>query len=410
MHPIRLARPLDGRLFGELRREMELRHCKWDAQVGDLAALAPTPLVIEPETWNELAESAEALAAETEALEAAVLERPDLFAMIGLPRTLRAVFAGGECRVPSGARVLRFDFHWTTEGWRVSEVNSDVPGGYTEATSFTHLVAAHVPRTRTAGNPTAALIDAILRRRDGDARVALINAPGHMEDHQVVAYLAARIRERGVGAEVVAPSHIRWIDGKARIENQWCRAPVSAIVRFYQVEWLARLPRPLAAAWRPMFAGGRTPIVNTGTAALTESKRLPLVWDRLSVPVPTWRRLLPETRPLAAAPWAQDEGWILKTAYCNTGDTVTMRSALPASEWRWRAWSARLRPRAWVAQRRFETVPIADHGVRVFPCIGVYTVDGTAVGAYARVSETPVIDYAARDAALLISETPAKGA
>jgi len=40
---------------------------------------------------------------------------------------------------------------------------------------------------------------------------------------------------------------------------------------------------------------------------------------------PTWRRLLPETRALVDAPWLRDDGWLIKSAYSNTGAT----SAIP---------------------------------------------------------------------------------
>jgi glutathionylspermidine synthase len=382
---------------------MELAHCKWDAQVGDIATLAPFPLVMDGESWRELATLAEKLAAETELVEAALLQRRDLHAAIGLPWRLRELFADGATPTPKAARVMRFDFHWTSDGWRISEVNSDVPGGYTEATSFTRLLAEHFPSMRITGDPTKALVESILGRRHGEGRIALVNAPGHMEDHQVTAYLGARLRERGAPAEVVASSHLRWENGIARIENRWCSTRVSAIVRFYQVEWLARLPRSIA--WRPFFVGARTPVTNPGTAALTESKRWPLVWDQLDVQVPTWRRLLPETRALADAPWAHDDGWVIKAAYSNTGDTVSIRDAMSSAAWRRRAWSARLRPRSWVAQRRFDVVPLLEGGERLFPCIGVYAVDGVAAGAYARVSRGLVTDASARDTALLISPT-----
>jgi glutathionylspermidine synthase len=248
-----------------------------------------------------------------------------------------------------------------------------------------------------AGDPTAALASAIAKRRDGDGVVALMNAPGHMEDHQVVAFLAKALRAQNVSAEVVSSSQLRWENGTARLPN----ARVAAIFRFYQAEWLAKLPE--AIAWRPLFAGGRTPVANPGLAALSESKRLPLVWDRLGVAVPTWRRLLPETRALADAPWARDERWLLKAAYGNTGDTVTIRAAMPAAAWWRRACSARLSPSTWLAQRRFEVLPLDDGEGRVYPCVGVYTVDGAATGAYARVSRGLVIDAYARDAALLVS-------
>jgi glutathionylspermidine synthase len=382
-------------VFAEIRREMELVHCKWDAQVGDVSTLTPFPLLVSTATWNSLSAQAEALAAETVALEEALLERPDLHRAIALPRPLRALFGSGAKPTPAAARVMRFDFHWTTGGWRISEVNSDVPGGFTEATSFTRLVASS--DARPAGDPVAAIVASLVRHA---GVVAFINAAGHMEDHQVVAYLAKELPR----SEVIAPSHLRFSDGRAYIENEWCKSPVAAIYRFFQAEWLPRLPKSIE--WQPLFVNGRTPVVNPGWAVLTESKRLPLVWDRLNVSIPNWRRLLPETRALSDAPWSNDDDWLIKTAYSNTGDTVSVRAAMSAADWRLRVWEARLRPGKWLAQRRFELVPLRapDPFGDLYPCIGVYTVDGRAAGAYARVSSNLVIDAFARDIALLISE------
>jgi len=402
-HPIRAGHSLDEESFRELRTKMELSHFKWDVQIGDVTGLAPFPLLVGHATWRHLAGLAEQLTAETLAVETELLERPDLHRTLGLPRSLRALFARPGVATAAAARVMRFDFHYTTDGWRISEVNSDVPGGYTEATSFTRLMAERTPGARPAGDPTQAVVDALVRQASTGGAVALTCAPGHMEDHQVVGYLAARLRERGLAAPVVSPLHLRWSDGTANVDSGWWSGRVDAIVRFYQVEWLAKLPRTLG--WEHLFVGGVTPVANPGTAAFSESKRLPLIWDRLRAPVPTWRRLLPETRPLRAAPWATDDGWLIKSAFSNTGDTVSVRSAMTTAAWRRRAWTARLASGQWIAQRRFDVVPVFHEGVPLSPCIGVYTVNGAAAGAYARIaSGSAIIDGTARDAALLLSE------
>ena len=414
--PIRIGRTLDDDTFCEIRRQMELSHYKWDAQVGDVTSLAPFPLLVDSTTWRELAMLAEQLTRETLAVERELVEQPTLHTSLGLPRQLRALFAparrpdGAPRRVPSptpaAARVMRFDFHFTTEGWRVSEVNSDVPGGYTEATSFTQLMAQQNGGARPAGDPTTALVGALIRAAGDRGTIALTCAPGHMEDHQVVGYLAAALRQRGLSAHVVAPSHVRWVEGergaRMHIESAEWSGSVDAFVRFYQVEWLARLRRqPL---WTPLFVGGATPVSNPGVAMLSESKRLPLIWDRLRTPLVTWRRLLPETRQLRAAPWASDDEWLIKSAFCNTGDTVSIRSGMTAAAWRRRSWSARLSPARWLAQRRFDVVPIHHNEMTLRPCIGVYTVDGAAAGAYARIASRGIVVGAARDAALLVTE------
>jgi glutathionylspermidine synthase len=358
-----------------------------------VSSLTSFPLVIHEGTWRELADLAEALAKETLAVEHELLDRPELHAKIALPRPLRPLFARGSVPTPSAARVMRFDFHEATDGWRISEVNADVPGGFTEATSFTRLVASRAPGARPAGDPTAAVVESIAHAIGERGAVALVNAPGHMEDHQVTSYLASRLRSRGLAARVCSLSSLRFREGRAD--------GFDAIVRFYQVEWLARLPR--SATWRPLFSGGLTPVANPGVAALSESKRLPLVWDELRTPLPTWRRVLPETRALADAPWSTSDDWLLKTAYSNTGDTVSIRETMNPAEWRRRAWLARLRPSQWMAQRRFAILPIVHEGETFYPCIGVYTVNGIACGAYARLSKGPIVDMHARDAALLVT-------
>ncbi len=377
---------------------MELRHHKWDAQVGDELALSDASLLVSRSAWSDLARLAEEVFAETRAVEDELLLRPELHGALGLPRALRQVLREG-IPTPAAARIMRFDFHWTREGWRLSEVNADVPGGYTETTHWARLVAAEAPGTTVTGDPTKAVVDALCRAA-GDGVVVLTCAPGFMEDQQVVMHLANAFRERGQAAEVASLGQLRWTKGRAGLgAGLLAGREVGAIFRFFQAEWLISHP---PESWCCLFVDGHTPVANPGTAALVESKRLPLVWDRLRTPVPTWRRLLPETRELGAAPWASDEGWLIKSAYCNNGDTVSIRSALTASEWRRRSWSARLSPRQWLAQRRFQVLPLASARGALYPCVGVYVIDGSCAGAYGRVTSGPLIDFTARDAAILI--------
>jgi glutathionylspermidine synthase len=296
---------------------------------------------------------------------------------------------------PAAIRVMRFDFHWTTTGWHISEVNSDVPGGYCESSSFTRLIAAEFPALHHAGDPAQTWVDAMARLQSGP--IALLCAPGFMEDQQVVSYLAQRLRKHGCDAILAEPRQLRWYKGHAHLNG----TRLGAIVRFYQAEWLCRLPR--RCGWTNFVAGGKTPVTNPGAAILSESKRFPLVWDHLPFDPSAWRRLLPETRDPREAPWQDDDSWLIKSAYCNTGDTVTIRRMADAKRWRSAARAARWHPGQWLAQKRFETVPLSSPIGRIYPCIGIYVIDGVAAGAYARVSPTPVIDYSATDVALLLN-------
>ena len=170
--------------------------------------------------------------------------------------------------------------------------------------------------------------------------------------------------------------------------------------RFYQGEWLAKLPT--RCDWRNFFRGSITPILNSGIAVISESKRFPLVWDQLSTAMATWRSLLPETRDPRDAPWLSDDTWLLKSAMCNNGDTVGVRNEVHAMHWKSLARDAGWFPRHWVAQKKFEAEAIDTPIGAMFPCIGIYTINGRACGAYARLSRSRIIDFAATDVALLI--------
>jgi hypothetical protein len=297
--------------------------------------------------------------------------------------------------------VVRFDFHPTADGWRISEANSDVPGGYAESSHLPRLMAGHFPGLRPTGDPLAAVADALVHDRVGRAGVAgLLAAPGYMEDQQVVACLADALRSRGWTTTLGHPGQVVWADGVAALRSPDGPVPLDVAVRFFQGEWLARLP---AAAWRNFFRGGRTPVCNPGVGLLAESKRFPLVWDDLRTPVPTWRALLPETRDPRHVPWRKHPDWLLKAAFANNGDEVHDRGWSPRT-WGRAARTVRLWPGDWAAQRRFEPLRLVTPDGMMFPCLGVYTVDGRAAGIYGRLAPRPVIDYAAVDVAVLVRE------
>jgi hypothetical protein len=161
---------------------------------------------------------------------------------------------------------------------------------------------------------------------------------------------------------------------------------------------------PARFGWQQFIRGGRTPVANPGAAAITESKRFPLVWDRLATQLPRWQALLPETVKPRDANLTNDKGWLLKTAFCNTGDEVCMPELLPSRKWMQSRWAARLNPNGWVAQRRFNSIPLATPLGPRHVCVGVYTVNGRAAGAYVRLASKPLIDFAAVDVALLIED------
>jgi glutathionylspermidine synthase len=399
---LRAGAPLPTDAFHAIRRRALLEHCKWDPQVGDVCTLASFPLIVGRDTWKFLASSAEALSRETVAAEQEILSKPELMKRIGLPRRICKVLEKFSENGPTAeaVRVMRYDFHPTMDGWRISEVNSDVPGGFTEASSYTKMMAVHYAGVAPAGDPIAGWCAAVSKAAGGSGTVALLTAPGFMEDHQIMAYLASHLNGCGCKTHLAKPQQLEWNDGIAFLDCEWHTGRVDAIVRFYQGEWLAKLPA--SSGWQHFFTGGKTPVGNPGCAIISESKRFPLVWDELKTELPTWRSLLPGTRDPREVPWQTDDGWLLKSALCNTGDTVSVRSALSDKAWRAVSREVRWWPRHWVAQRRFQTAAMMTPMGLVHPCIGVYTINGRAAGAYARITAGQIIDFAAIDIALLV--------
>jgi hypothetical protein len=263
-------------------------------------------------------------------------------------------------------------------------------------------MAKNFPHLALAGNPAETWCDALAESAGEGGQVALLSAPPLLEDHQVNAFLAAQLRARGCQTHLAKPEQIHWRDGIAHLEANWYRGPLDLVVRFYQAEWLPKLPS--GTNWRHFFRGGKTPVTNPPLSIISESKRFPLAWKHLSTQLPAWRELLPSVCDPREVSWFNDRDWLLKTAYCNNGEAVCIPELMKPHQW-WRTkLCSRLSPDNWVAQRRFESLPVATPCGPRHVCVGVYTVNGEAAGAYTRLSPKPVIDYSAVDVALLIDQ------
>ena len=266
--------------FARIRTRMMLEFCKADPQVGDVSTLCPFPLILPQSEWREICAAAEAMTRETLAMEDRLLGRPDLYAHLGLSRPLRRLMehAPHEHLTPAACRVMRFDFHPASEGWRVSEVNSDLPGGFAEASAFPALIAEHVSAASPAGDPGAEYANLLAGVATERAVRSLSSPLRDMEDQQVIQGLARRLRERDVPTSLTGPQSLEWRGRRAFLKHEPSGArggtPLAAIVRFYQGEWLAGLRRSVSR--RHLFVG-ETPVANPGCAILSESKRLPLV-------------------------------------------------------------------------------------------------------------------------------------
>ena len=391
--------------YANLLRRAIFECNKWHTQTDDQPVICPFPLVLSHAAWQQLTLLAAELAKETLAAEKELLIRTELHERLGLPRALRRCLRRTSKEFPTqgGARVMRFDFHWTTDGWRISEANTDVAGGFIEASGVTKLLALEYPDCEPAGDPAGALSEAVRRIVGAKGMVGLMHLPIYSEDRQVMLYLVRRLEETGLSTCLFSPEQLRWSAGQASVDCAWYAGPIDLLIRFFPAEWLPRL------SWRTKWAGlivcGRTKVCNPAYAVLTQSKRFPLVWDALSTPLPIWRSLLPETLSPRTMNSLEAEEWVLKPALGHEGQNVAIRGVNAPADWQRIRDAAVNDPDAWAAQRRFAPLEVATPEGPLYPCLGVYVIDGQVAGAYGRAAARPLIDDRSRDLAILVKKT-----
>ena len=401
--PWQITEPIDAKTFAEIRHAAIFDCCKWDPQVEDICTLSPLPLVLAPEAWAELVSLAEKLARETVAAETAILRHHRGLKQLGLPWMLRRKLLDAEILKNESRhlRLIRFDFHFTTDGWRISEANSDVPGGFNEASGFTKLIARHCRDMVPAGDPTAEMVRTISEVVPKNGTVALVHATAFSDDRQVMVFLSRRLQEAGLKAVLAAPDHLRWENGKAFLDTDWARGPVDFVFRFFPTEWLKDLP--CRCGWWHLLGGSQTPLCNPASAIISQSKRFPLLWNELPVSMPAWNALLPRTFDLRRVD-KSNPSLVFKPAFGRVGDMIKMSGINTEKEERAIDRSIRRYPHMWIAQERFEAVPLRTAAGDFFPCIGIYTLNTRVIGAYGRMARRPLIDHLAQDTAILVAE------
>jgi glutathionylspermidine synthase len=393
--------PLDAKRFSEIKCAAIFECCKWDPQVEDVCTLSPQPIILTSAAWSELVLLAEQLGHETVAAEMAILKKRSSWRELGIPwRIRRHLSDAGHSSQSEHLRLIRFDFHLTTEGWKISEANTDVPGGFNEASGFTQLMANEFDFACVPGNPAKELAASIGDRIHEGGIVALLHATAFTDDRQVMVYLARQLQALGLRPILASPDHLRWDDRRAFLIET--NEPVDFIFRFFPAEWLPALSRK--SSWWHLLGDSETPLCNPASTIITQNKRFPLLWGECLSDVSAWKRLLPKT----CGPRSVDmpiDNWILKPALGRVGDMIGMAGITPEKEMRRILKLARRYPQHWIAQQRFQAEPFASSSGNLFPCIGIYTLNSRVIGAYGRISSKPLIDHLAQDAAILISDS-----
>jgi glutathionylspermidine synthase len=401
MAPIQAGASLPNSEWSKLRLRAIFDYCKWDPQCGDHSVLGRFPLLLEFDTAVELGHLAECLTREALAAEDEILANTKLLRRLSIPKPIRECLERAEKDPRANhVRVMRFDFHFTTRGWQISEVNADVPGGYVEASGWNRLFAEQLDGYEAPSAPTAVYADAICKTVPDGGLVALAHATVYSEDRQVMTHLGRELESRGRKTCLISPRNLNWSGGQAMLKTGFAIGQLAMVVRLSPAEWLPSMCEK--SCWAPWFAESVTPLSNPGKALVLQSKRFPLVWNELKTDLAMWRKLLPPTSCPSEIKKLDRDDLVLKPAFGRVGEDVAIRGLTEPRQHQEILRAARRQESLWVAQERFDVVPVPTAEGNVFPCIGAYTVNGEMAGLYGRADRNALIDQNAQDIAVLI--------
>ena len=212
-------------------------------------------------------------------------------------------------------------------------------------------------------------------------------------------HLGRELESRGMKACLISPRNLSWCNGKAKLDTRFANADPAVLIRLSPAEWLPSMCE--GTGWEPWFHGSVTPLSNPGRALILQSKRFPVLWSELKTDLSTWRQLLPRSYCPSEIKNLDRQDLVLKPAFGRVGEDVGIRGVTPAEKCGEIVRAARKNEGLWIAQQRFEVVPVATEDGEIFPSIGVYTVNGKMAGLYGRAAYTALIDQDALDVAVL---------
>lgn len=397
--------PIPEEKYEEYRLNMMFDCFKWDPQFLDHNTVAKYALVITAEEYQELARLTESLDRETRAAEDFLNEHLELSGPLYLTRKLKKeVPMLKNYEADKHVRLMRYDFHPTVDGkWAISEVNSDVPGGFAEGSlmpqAAIHILGADKYGYKNFGNT---LIDALVKKMPAGGRIAMVHCTCYSDDRQVMQFLGEQLEKKGFSVLYMAADHLKFEDTKAYSLLDGNEGPVDAIVRFTPLEWLVDMK---TKHWKGYF-DTTTTSCNHPIAIFAQSKRFPFVWDVLEkngVDMSTWRELLPDTIDVKDA--KGNEGYIYKPVYGRVGENISIKESCTEEEYKTIMKEVKWFPKKYIAQKRFASKPLEGlNGQKYHVCLGSYSVDTRHAGFYARISDTPRIDSGAADIPVLIED------
>lgn len=378
---------------------------KWDPQFCDSNTLANYVLVLTKEENAEVIKLTESLDKETRLAEEYLNQHRKIAKKLALPkRILEKIPNMQNYDKSNNIRLMRYDFHKDIDSkWVVSEVNSDVPGGFAESSVLPDLARKTINMPELEYNSFGDnMLNAINNLLNRKGTIMMVHCTCFSDDRQVMQYMGDLLQKEGYDVIYGAADHVNFKRKKAYCILDNNQKYIDLIFRFTPLEWLIQMkPR----RWDGYF-DTITKSCNHPISIYAQSKRFPFVWDELEnagINMKTWKSLLPETFEVKEVK-PQDE-YIYKPVYGRVGERISIKEACKGDEYLRILADVKKHPKHYLMQKKFKSQPIkCDDGLEYHICLGSYTVEGKHAGYYARMSPYPRIDSYAADIPVLIEK------
>ena len=400
--------PIKADRYEEYRITLMFDCYKWDPQFLDSNTIAKYALVITEDEHKELEYLTESLDRETREAENLLNNSQELTKPLILNKKLTNEVKKMKPYNPDkNIRLMRYDFHPIKDGdWAISEVNSDVPGGFAEASLMPKVALNFLDEDnihKSSIDFSDIFVEAIAKKVPKKGRIMLVHCTSYSDDRQVMQFIGDRLNKAGYQVLYGAVDHINFKDNKAYSILDGNEGELDGIIRFTPLEWLVDV-KP--KKWQGYFDTDAVSC-NHPVAIYAQTKRFPLVWDVLEkngVSMDTWRKLLPKTIEVSELKYEKNkENYIFKPAYGRVGEKISIKEACDETEYKNILSDVRKHPKKYLAQKKFDSKPlIGENGEQFHVCLGSYAIDGKHGGYYARISKTPRIDSNAADIPVLI--------
>ena len=376
---------------------------KWDPQFLDHNTLASYVLVLKESEYQELVQLTEKLDQETIQAEEFINQNLKYASKLALPKKVfHELKKMKNYDRNKHIRLMRYDFHPTQDqGWMISEVNSDVPGGFAEASLLPLLAIKTLHLNHSYYSiPFGEILAESLSKKVKKGPIMFVHCTSYSDDRQVMQYLGDFMESYGFQSLYGACDHVIFRNKEAYSILNGYETKLEGIFRFTPLEWVKDV-KP--KTWSGYF-DTITPSCNHPIAIFAQTKRFPLIWSTLEkngISLETWKKLLPETVEVKKI--KKKEGYIYKPACGRVGEKISIKEACEEGEYHKILKEVKRHPKQFIAQKKFCSQPIeSPDGKSFHVCIGSYTVDGKQAGFYARISETPRIDSNAADIPVII--------